>query len=199
MTKTFKFAALVLCGLALAGAFNAKAQVRTTAFTIDRSKPYVYLKFDHVGTRKPLSLHEHNKGLWLRLVNNCRVPIVVGTFDLGTGDPGLGVFDEIAPVDLNPPPLGHGLRVGETAPGSGEEKESVPQGYSSGEVVSTTTIAPGTSQLLSLPANHVGPSWMLQIRFYLALPRTSYGSGPYSVVSFDWQDVPDKLRADLGP
>jgi hypothetical protein len=200
MTKIFKFGVLVLCGMLPVRGFQLDAQDRTHGFTIDHSRPYVYLKFDHVGNRKPISRHEPGKGLWIRLVNNCQVPIIVGTFDLETGDPGLGVYDEVVPVDLNAPPLGHGVRPGESLPSTREEqKESIPEGYSAGDVVTTTTVAPGASLLLSLPANHVGPSWKLQIQFYLAPPGTNYGDGPYSVLSFGWHDVPDKLRAALRP
>lgn len=196
--RAFDFVTLLLCGALSAGAPVVQTQKKASAFVIDKSEPYVYLKFDHTGQRRPLSRREPDKGLWIRLVNNCRIPIIVATFDPGTSDPGSGVYDEVVPVDLNAPPLGHGLRAGESASTPAEEKnETIPEGYSAGDVLSTTTIAPGTSLLISLPANHVGASWKLQIRFYLDLPGGSYGSGPYSVASFDWQDIPEKARAAL--
>jgi hypothetical protein len=168
------------------------------AFVIDPSEPYVYLKFDHVGKRQPLSRREPDRGLWIRLVNNCRLPITVATFDTETRDPGIGIDDEIVPVDLNAPPLGHASHPGENAP-SERPNESIPEGYSSGDVVNTTTVAPGTSLLLSLPANHVGRSWKLQIQFYLNVAgKGSYGYGPYSVVSFNLPDVPKQFRDAVG-
>jgi hypothetical protein len=48
-------------------------------FVIDSSKPYVYLELDHVGPREPLRGGEPTAGLWLRLKNNCKLPIVVVT------------------------------------------------------------------------------------------------------------------------
>jgi len=48
-------------------------------FLIDSSKPYVYLELDHVGPREPLREGEPTTGLWLRLKNNCKLPIVVVT------------------------------------------------------------------------------------------------------------------------
>ena len=202
MMRSFDFLTLFLCSaLALtASAVPVQVQKKASTFVIDQAEPYVYLKFDHIGKRQPLSSRETDKGLWIRLANNCRVPIIVVTFDPETKDPGSGVYDEIVPVDLNAPPLGHGVRAGENASTPAQERnETIPEGYSAGDVLATTTIAPGTSLLLNLPANHVGPSWRLQIRFYFDLPRSSYGSGPYGVVSFGWQDIPEKFRESTKP
>lgn len=46
-------------------------------FLLDQSKPYVYLEVDHVGARKPLRDGEPNTGIWLRMKNNCKLPIVI--------------------------------------------------------------------------------------------------------------------------
>jgi len=56
--------------LVLAG--QASAQ-KPYAFIVDASKPYVYLAFDHAGRREPAREGESPQGLWLRLINNCRV------------------------------------------------------------------------------------------------------------------------------
>jgi hypothetical protein len=194
MIRNLKFATLVLFTVVSASVGAAQIQKRPPSFVIDRSKPYVYLEFDHLGKRQPLSRHEPDRGLWIRLVNNCQLPITVATFNTETSDPGIGVDDEIVRVDLNAPALAHGLRAGERPPNE-QPNDSIPEGYRSGDVVNTTTVAPGTSLLLSLPANHVGPSWYLQIQFYLNVPmQSSYRYGPYSVVSFNWQDIPEKFR-----
>jgi len=198
MIKNSKFATIVLFSVLPASAAFAQAQKKPPSFVIDPSEPYVYLKFDHVGKRQPLSRHEPDRGLWIRLVNNCRLPITVATFDTETSDPGIGVDDQIVPVDLNALPIGHVSHPGESAP-SEQPNESIPEGYSSGDVVNTTTVAPGTSLLLSLPANHVGRSWKLQIQFYLNVEGQGfYGYGPYSVVSFNWPDVPKQFRDAVG-
>lgn len=47
------------------------------SFVIDKQKPYVYLKVDHVGSREPLIKGESAQGIWLHLFNNCKIPIVV--------------------------------------------------------------------------------------------------------------------------
>ena len=43
-------------------------------FLIDPSKPYVYIRYDHIAPRKPVQAGEPSTGLWLGTVNNCRVP-----------------------------------------------------------------------------------------------------------------------------
>jgi hypothetical protein len=166
-------------------------------FVIDPSKHYVYLKFDHVGDREPLSADEPSKGLWLRLVNNCRLPIAVAIFNTENAEPnpGIGLFDEVVSQQMK------GSIVHFETPGKIQAKppsppeQEPPEGYPLPHVFSTTTIPPGENLLFNLPLNHVGPSWYLQVRFYFELPGGGYGSGPYSVVSFDWQDIPEKLRA----
>ena len=65
----------------------ASAQVRTPDFLIDPSKDYVYLEFDHLGSRERIGGDEVSQGLWIRLVNNCRVPVVVAMFNPGADDP----------------------------------------------------------------------------------------------------------------
>lgn len=168
------------------------------AFLIDPSKHYVYLKFDHVGDREPLSADEPDKGLWLRLVNNCRVPITVAIFNTENPGPhrGIGVYDEVVSTagKGHLPILYFPSKRENQAKTSTQAQEEPPEGYSLPDVFSTTTISPGEDLLFNLPQNHVGSSWYLQVRFYFALPGEGYGTGPYSVVSFDWQDIPEKFR-----
>jgi hypothetical protein len=190
--KTFLLA-LFLCITLSTTPSGANDRPNTRGFLIDPSKHYVYIKFDHVAHREPLSPDETAKGLWLRLVNNCRVPITVAIFNTENAgpDPGVGVYDEVVPLAVKSglPILG----LAENRPKAivTPKEDPPPEGYTLPDTFSTTTISPGDSLLFNLPLNHVGPSWSLQIRFYL---ETSYGSGPYSVVSFDWQDIPEKLR-----
>jgi hypothetical protein len=74
----------------------ARAQnLATNDFVVDKSKPYVYLRFDHVGPRKPVQDGEGNVGLWIRVVNNCRIPIVLQSFSMPPGTAGVGLFDEV--------------------------------------------------------------------------------------------------------
>ena len=196
--KTFLFP-LFLCVAFLTTSYPEGARPKARDFLIDPSKHYVYLEFDHVGERTPLLAGETNKGLWLRLVDNCRVPITVAIFNSENADQSVGVYDEVVPVITRGPlPIVHFPARAQRQTTSVEPpKEEMPQGYSFPDAFSTTTISPGDSLLFNLPLNHVGPSWYLQVQFYFALPGEGYGTGPYSVVSFDWQDIPQRFR-DLG-
>jgi len=55
-------------------------------FTIQPG-PIAYLKFDHIGPGIPRGADEPAQRIWLRLVNNCRLPIVVGTISVPDGSP----------------------------------------------------------------------------------------------------------------
>src|ERR1700730_11975372 len=168
------------------------AQDMTQSFVIDTTKPYAYVKFDHVADRKPLSSNESPKGLWLRLVNNCRIPIIVAIFNPGTGDPGVGIYDEVVPVVIKGP-FFQGLRAGEKPPKLAQPSHEKPTAGYAAEVFSTTTIAPGSDLLFSVPLNHVSQFWYLQIMFNLDVPGGGYGSEPHSTLSFHWQDIPEKF------
>ncbi len=174
----------------LVSAISLGAQDVMQKFVINPDKPYVYLKFDHIGKRKPLNRHEPDTGLWLRMENNCKVPIIVQVFDPGTGDPGVGVYDEVIPLDLNAPPLGRGIRPGEK-PFPETPQERPPKGYSPQEIVNTETIDPQHDLLFSVPINHVGHSWYFQVQFFLG---SEYGYGPRSLLDFAWVDIPEKFR-----
>jgi hypothetical protein len=162
---------------------TALAAPKPQSFLLDPSKPYTYLKFDHVGERQPIPGEERAQGLWLRLVNNCRIPIVVATFNYGEGTSSVGVYHEVVRVTRKGVP---------NSPDSSQTEP--PSGYPLSELIETTTIAPGANLLFSVPLDHVGPFWYLQVRFYFELPNDPYGFGPYSVVSFYRQDIPEKFR-----
>lgn len=186
------FITLFLCVAVLSAPSSASDGPGKAAFLIDPSRHYAYLKFDRIGDREPLSPDEPTKGLWLRFVNNCRLPIVVAIFDAGADNLGVGVFDEVIPVTGKLPIIDYGgpIKPKPNAP----PQEEPPKGYFAPDVISTTIIPPRKDLLFSVPLNHVGPAWYLQVRFYFALPGEGYGTGPYSVVSFDWQDIPEKFR-----
>jgi hypothetical protein len=185
---------IVLCGVLLTSLL-APGQMKTADFLVDPSKDYVYLKFDHAGSRERLAGDEVSQGLWMRLVNNCRLPVVVATFNPGTNDPGVGIYDMVVPMVAKGPTLRLGSDKNGQRGASRIPSGKVPKGYSLPDTFSTASISSGESLLFSVPANHVGPSWSFEIRFYLELPGTHYGSGPYSVLSFDLVDIPEQFRA----
>lgn len=147
-------------------------------FTLDPSRPFVYVKFDHFGSRKPIRQGEESKGLWLRLVNNCRLPIIVTGFDLGTGELGIGLNYEV-----------HAM-PGADAP---REESARAEGYSF-HVGSPVVVAPGKDVMFSIPANHVSQTKYIELefRFKLASPRS--GEHPRGVVAFEWSGLPTEKK-----
>jgi hypothetical protein len=166
------------------------AQNRDAGFVIDSTRPSVYIEFERVAKRKPVSDEEVSSGVWLRLMNNTRVPIRVMTFEPGTGDPGVGVMDEVVQVNN---PVGFGPS-GTNVETLSYEQAGSPKGYSL-DVGSSATIPGGDSLLFGVPLNHVGQSWYLRVRFEFELPPTKTGRQPYSYADFTWMDVPRKDRA----
>ena len=173
------------------------AQTADTRFILDETKPYVYLKFDHVGPRKPLQAGEGSQGLWLRIVNNCKVPIGVKTYGVTSGDPGAGVFDEVIPIkqgfsvqaDSAEIPLAQ--EKSQPPVQKKNKKQRIPQGYSA-ELSSVTRVLPGQSLLFSVPRNHVSRDWFMRVKFILDVNKPSVGSGPLTELDFFNEQIPVK-------
>jgi hypothetical protein len=150
-------------------------------FVIDNSKPYVYIKFDHIGDRKPVKDGESSRGLWLRLVNNRYLPIKVRTFGFGTGDPGVGVDFDV-------------VRRGIHIISNDEPRGEPPFGYVT-ENADEVTILPKKDLLFSVPAESVTKAWYIQVRFNFDLPEPKHGYHPYGVADFTWWDTPEEIRS----
>jgi hypothetical protein len=175
------------------------AQTPDASFVLDGTKPYVYLQFDHVGPRKPLHEGEPSTGLWLRIVNNCKVAISVRSYGTTTGDIGAGVFDEIissqqgltVQADSGEIPLSTDERP--TQKTANEPSPKMPEGYSA-ELSSVTRILPGKSLLFSVPRNHVSRDWFLRVKFALAVSKPSVGPGPFTELDFFNEQIPASSR-----
>jgi hypothetical protein len=163
--------------VALAGICSAEG----SQFVIDETRPYVYIEMDHVGPRKPLRQGEPTVGLWLRIVNNCRIPIKIPTFGVTSGDSGVGVLHDVVPFAAARTEADDEIiPTTEAAP---RQKGAPPEGYSA-DVYSMTTIAPGKSVRFSVPIDHVTERWFLRVRFVLAVGKPSIGNQPNSYVDF---------------
>ena len=156
-------------------------------FKVDDGKPYVYIDFDHLGERKSADDQGSTHGLWLRLRNNCRLPITVRALDWGTGDPGAALPFEVVPYG------------GISGPDS-EQRKKMPHGLYA-DFATLVTILPGNDFLFSVPAESVSRYWYIQIRFDFEFPEPremkSAPSGhyePYSVADFEWYDIPEARR-----
>lgn len=189
-----RFLCLIVVGiLSAANAQNTASQ----SFVLNEAKPYVYIAFDHAGNRKPLGPGESTRGFWSKFVNNCRVPITVGTFETGTGDPGIGVFHDVVSYESSrvkgyPGPQAE-TPLKAAGDGPSEPATKPPEGYYA-EVSSTTTIAPGESILFSVPSNHLSPNWYVRVRFTLAVSPNRIGDQPYSYADFRWEQLPDSVK-----
>jgi hypothetical protein len=185
--KTTRYCLLLAVAMLLNHAASGLAQLSAKNFEIDKSKPYVYIKFDHLGDRKPANDWESTKGLWLRLVNNCRLPIGISVLGLGTGDPGVAVNFEVVPT------------AGRDAPDS-EQRKKMPFGYAA-DIGTLMTIPPKGDLLFSVPAESVTKQWYIEVRFGFVLPKPksinhqpSENYEPYSVVDFTWYMLPEQYR-----
>ena len=161
------------------------AQISSRQFVIDESKPYVYLKFDHFGDREPANNGESSKGLWLRLVNNCSLPIKISVFHVGMHNQGFALNFDVVP------------RMGRID-SEVEEHQKMPRGYSvdSGTL---TVIPPNGDLLFSVPAESVTNRWYIEVRFNFHIPSPKGSYHPYSVADFTWNDIPQRLVPDIHP
>jgi hypothetical protein len=173
---------------------NVFAQNKSVqSFVLDQSKPYVYLKFDHIGPRKPLRNGEGNTGLWLRVVNNCRIPIVFLGSDASPGEPGVSLMDEVVEkepmLQIYSPEEEDEIQRREKL----RESKYRPEGYSS-ETSGVVRVQPGTDILFSVPLNHVDDNWYMRVKFALDLKNSSVAVGPFTYLPFYEWDIPKELR-----
>jgi hypothetical protein len=192
MKKSLMIVILISLGLAALA-----QQTPSNEFIIDRTKPYVYIKFDHIGPRAPVQRGEVNVGLWLRVVNNCRLPIVFASFKMPAGEMGVGLADET--VETEPT-----LQIYSTAEEGRElqKRERLkrlkhkPEGYSL-ETAGVVRVQPGEDVLFSVPVNHVDDNWYMRVKFALDLNKSSLATGPFTYLPFYEWDIPKELRSPV--
>lgn len=205
----------ILTAFQFVGAAQSKhpeGVIAPQTFLVDRSKPYVYLEVVRIGPRIPRSDEEPKVGIWLRLHNNCIVPIIVRTFGVPDGSPDkeVGVLDNVVanPVE--------GISEGvswadnwttsslpfDSAASSKESSQtastkvapaSIPRGYGS-DVSSFETLAPGQSMYFSLPRNQVSPKWHVEIPFRFDLKLHSTLTSAYNFVALYEGDVSSQIQ-----
>lgn len=195
MIRQMKRFSVCLLFLAATKIFAQNGSVQD--FVIDHSKPYVYLKFDHIGPRKPIQKGEVDTGLWIRVVNNCRIPIIFTSFSV-PDNPGVGLMDEV--VDVEPI-----LQISYTPAEKREAQEHErlrrlkhkPTGYSS-ETAGVARVQPGDDLLFSVPLNHVDEDWYMRVRFTLDLNPSSISGGPFTYLPFYQWNIPKEFRGARG-
>ena len=144
------------------------------------------MAFDHVGQRKPFKSNEVTDGLWVRVVNNCRVPIYIEKMGKIDGDPGIIANDVITPIaryDI----VGLPVKVNPVG---------MPEGYSS-EIYTIVAVPSGQSVLLSFPRNHVSSEWGLHVRITLDAPGSGSSQlGPWTILDFSDSQIDVAHRTD---
>lgn len=216
----------VCLALFLFGVLPAHSQAGEESISLNALKPYVYLEFDHVGSRNPLRSGEPNTGIWLRLKNNSRfaVTVIASTDSAWAGDevvpdvPSLGTEslgdaigykpgqEDFTDIYLFPNETEAEVRGAESASRGPRGKVKVeslkrPRGYSGGyqpgpQVLKV--IPSGGEFLFCLPIDHVSQSWHLEIPFRFALKHEGGTRPPYSYVAFFWDDLPEAYRSGKG-
>jgi hypothetical protein len=176
----------LFCAVGLLGLISCHAARPQTnpKLALDTTKPFVYIEFDHTGPREPLRPDELARGLWLRLVNNSILPIIVRAHSSIT-DPDMTILEDVITPQMR------------TIPKSGlPDYGPMPRGYATGsDVTSLLTVNPGKEVLFSVPVNHVGPGWFLQVPFQFDLPPAKGGAAqPVCYAAFTWDDIPEKSR-----
>jgi hypothetical protein len=199
--------------LSLAICPAAVGQQPASDFVLDPDKPYVYLQFDHVGPRISNREGEGNVGLWLRIVNNCRIPISVPALSPIPGIPGDILFDEVATDPVTMRVWSEDLSaasadapVGTPAGGPSTEvsaksapagvKNNPPRGYS-GELYNMFRVLPGKDILFSVPISHVQNGYYMRVWFVLDAGRSTPETGPHSYLNFFEYQIPPKAMEEL--
>jgi hypothetical protein len=177
------------------------AQPVAPSFVIDENKPFVYLEFDHIGPWKPFVETEPPLGMWIKVVNNSRVPIGVRRWGDAPNDSSLIVPDEIVLPEPTLTITSEGSEI-ETEPSSSLPGPSPkpkpappkpPDGYSC-EVCSLITIDPGKSILIALPRNHVSRDWHLRVSVVLRVSAPRAVLGPWIPLDFWEYNIPAGKR-----
>ena len=180
---------VAFAGVAPARAAEKKASHTSASFVLDGKKPFVYVEFLRVGKREPLGEKEVSEGVWLRIVNNCRVPIQFMAHG-GNRNEAIPneevVYDEYyGPVMIMPD--------GKQSPPPQKPRSEMPSGYMS-DVGSNYILAPGKGLSFSVPINHVAEDWHIEIPFDFVLPSPPCCQPKMSAVFF-LANVPKEHKA----
>jgi len=178
------------------GISQGRASSTPAPFVIDPNRAFVYLRFDHIGKGVKFFEDEPSQRLWLRFVNNCREGIVLSTFGPPEGALAneAGVMYEVvkdAPIELVDLPNNDS----NVSKSSDQKETNMPRGYSF-DVGSASIISPGKSLLFSIPINHLGKSWHIEIPFEFKLPPGKgsrplmIGGEPHMVLVYSIEDLP---------
>ena len=170
------------------------AQNIKDSFLIDKSKPFAYLVFDHIATQKPQYQGDDPKRLFLRVVNNCNIPI---RFQVSDANPGPGVIVEHDVLPWPDPSEMMILSSPDEVRSYRKDRESalkhMPAEYSI-HLGSLEQVQPGQSLLINMPRNHVSQYWFIRIGFEFFLEPLPKGTGPSMSLTFTDVEIPFSKR-----
>jgi hypothetical protein len=168
-----------------------------SSFVIDKSQPFAYIVFDHIAKQKPQYAGDDPKRLFLRVVNNCKIPI---RFTVNNANPGPGYIvdhdvipepepsEELSAVSLRDFMDEQSLRK--------SALKQMPQGYSI-HLGENQSVLPGQSLLINMPRNHVSQYWIVRVGFEFVLesiPTNTKGTGPEMYLTFTEGQIPFSKR-----
>lgn len=209
MRYTFALASFILIAFSV-----AEAQARpgngniAEQFIFNKERAFTYLQFDHVGKGTRRNENEPAYRIWFRLVNNCRVPIVIRTSGVPDGSPvgEVGLFHNVV---ANPPTYGvSGGTILESgaSPKLAENPAVIPpmpEGYDA-DVSSTATLQASESLLFSIPINHLSGKWHIEIPFRFDAPHkrplqyeANIGGQPHMAITYWLSDLPADARKQV--
>ena len=195
----------ILCSVA-----EPQAQSGSLAqqFLLNQERTFAYLQFDHMGQGPRFNENEPVNRIWFRLVNNCRLPIVIRTFGVPDGSPRgeAGLFHDVVAN-----PAMNGVSGGTIVESGADPKAAetavsatpMPNGYD-GDVSSTATLNASESLLFSIPVNHLSSKWHIEIPFRFELPHkrpshydVNIGGQPHMVITYWLSDLPPDARKQI--
>ena len=195
---------IALQTVGMAQSNHTEKTISPKIFLVDQTKPYVYLQVDHIGPGKPQREDEPKQRIWLRLHNNCIVPIVLHLFGkdailddvVANPPPSVGDGGSIpneVPAYPMPPDVTKALGFPETkVPPPQPKASSMPQGYFS-YVASFETIGAGQSIYFSIPINQVSSQWHVEIPFSFDLDVQTELQGPHQFIALYEDEVAAKV------
>jgi len=118
---------------------------------IDRTKPVVYIDFVKIGEEQPIRISDSKERVYLKLVNNSKWSIYVGSFVYGKEEK-TGLYYEVE-------------RQSTYFQNEFDDSE-IPKGYQRGHVGSPDDLLkPGSSINFSVPKNHLAENLKIRVSF----------------------------------
>ena len=185
----------------------------------DQNRPFVYLKFDHIGVGVRRAAEEPSTRIWLKFVNNCNAPIRLRVYGVPDGSVTgeVGVMDDVVrnrpmltiTAGNSSPDVEHESSAGNdavrTTEASTPQTTEMPSGYLS-EVSGAVTVSPGGFVLFSVPTTHVGgraKEWHMEIPFWFDVPKGRgprdevVGGEPVMSLWYAHYDLPESAMNDI--